>query len=154
MPLQEPSKEKLQLELGLKFLQLHHWFRTTLELFQVLLIHSFDFRLSVSGLFMSHFPMSEVMLWTSLRGLLHKMDVWQSLKYASALFEKCPYSQFLWSVFSRIRTEYVFGPNVGKYGPEKLHIRTLFTRCCLCTLVISKTRNTLFPYVFSSMGVQ
>ena len=28
---------------------------------------------------------------------------------------------FIWSVFSRIRTEYlsVFSPNVGKYGPEK-----------------------------------
>ena len=30
--------------------------------------------------------------------------------------EKCPYSEFFWSVFS---------PNVGKYGSEKLRIRTL-----------------------------
>ena len=45
--------------------------------------------------------------------------------------EKCPYSEFFWSVFSRIWTEYgeisVFSPNAGKYGPEKLQIRTLFT---------------------------
>ena len=33
--------------------------------------------------------------------------------------EKCPYSEFFWSVFS---------PNEGKYGPEKLRIRTLFTQ--------------------------
>ena len=33
------------------------------------------------------------------------------------LREKCPYSEFSWSVFS---------PNAGKYGPEKLRIRTLF----------------------------
>ena len=33
--------------------------------------------------------------------------------------EKCPYSKILWSVFSRIWTE---------YGPQKLRIRTLFAR--------------------------
>ena len=33
--------------------------------------------------------------------------------------EKCPYSEFFWSVFS---------PNAGKYGPEKLRIWTLFTQ--------------------------
>ena len=38
------------------------------------------------------------------------------------LHEKCPYSEFFWSVFS---------PNMGKYGPEKLRIRTLFTQCKL-----------------------
>ena len=36
---------------------------------------------------------------------------------------KCPYSEFFWFVFSRI------SPNTGKYGPEKLLIRTLFTQC-------------------------
>ena len=35
------------------------------------------------------------------------------------LHEKCPYFEFFWSVFSRIRTEYVFRPNAGKCGPEK-----------------------------------
>ena len=34
--------------------------------------------------------------------------------------EKCPYSQFFWSMFSRILIE---------YGPENLRIRTLFTKC-------------------------
>ena len=38
---------------------------------------------------------------------------------------------FLWSVFSRIQTYIelisVFSRNAGKYGPEKLRIRTLFT---------------------------
>ena len=36
------------------------------------------------------------------------------------LREKCPYSEFFWSVFS---------PNAGKYGPEKLRKRPLFTSC-------------------------
>ena len=30
----------------------------------------------------------------------------------------------------------VFSPNAGKYGPEKLRIRTLFTQCnCLYTIL-------------------
>ena len=49
-----------------------------------------------------------------------------------ALREKCPYSEFFWSVYSRIRTEYgkipVFSPTAGKYGPEKVRIRKLFTQ--------------------------
>ena len=43
--------------------------------------------------------------------------------------EKCPYSEFFWSVVSRFWTEYRetpylsdFSPNAGKYGPEKLRI--------------------------------
>ena len=28
----------------------------------------------------------------------------------------------------------VFSPNAGKYGPEKLRIRTLFTQCVFSTL--------------------
>ena len=45
------------------------------------------------------------------------------------LSEKCPYSEFFWSVFLRIWTEYlsILSPNAGKYGPEKLRIWTLFT---------------------------
>ena len=46
-----------------------------------------------------------------------------------ALCGKCPYSEFFWSLFS---------PNVGKYGTEKLEIRTLFTQCCLSGTFISK----------------
>ena len=50
------------------------------------------------------------------------------------LREKCPHSEFFWSVFSCIRNKYlsVFNPNTGKYGPEKLQILTLFTQCNLC----------------------
>ena len=38
-----------------------------------------------------------------------------------ALCEKCPNTEFFWSVFSHIRTEFgsVFIPYAGKYGPEK-----------------------------------
>ena len=56
---------------------------------------------------------------------------------------------FFWSVFSRIRSEYgeiqseylvrVFSPNMGKYRPEKLRMRTSFTQrqpgCKDCSLV-------------------
>ena len=46
--------------------------------------------------------------------------------------DKCPYSEFFWSVFSCIRTECgeiqsisLFSVQIrGKYGPEKLRIRT------------------------------
>ena len=44
------------------------------------------------------------------------------------LREKCSYSKFFWSVFS---------PNVGKYQPGKLRIRTLFTQCVLVTLLLT-----------------
>ena len=49
--------------------------------------------------------------------------------HAVALCEKCPYSEFFWSAFSRIRTE-IISPNPGKRGPEKLGIRTLFKQRC------------------------
>ena len=52
------------------------------------------------------------------------------------LHEKCPYSEFFWSAFSRIRlnkelnTEYLslFIPSTGKYGPEKLRMCGHFSR--------------------------
>ena len=52
-----------------------------------------------------------------------------------ALRKKCPYSEFFWSVFSRIRIEYEEIRSIspysvriaGKYGSEKLRIRTFFT---------------------------
>ena len=46
-------------------------------------------------------------------------------KLIVTLREKCPHSEFFWSVFSRIWTEC---PNARKCGPEKLPIRTLFTK--------------------------
>ena len=52
-----------------------------------------------------------------------------------SLREKCSYSEFFWSTFSSIWTEWerygVFlciQSKCGKYGPEKLQIRTLFTQ--------------------------
>ena len=42
------------------------------------------------------------------------------LKSGSPLRAKCPYSEFFWSVVS---------PNAGKYGPEKLRIRTPLIQC-------------------------
>ena len=45
-------------------------------------------------------------LWTIFRKKFHH-DVWQSHKCASWLsVKKCPNSEFFWSVFFRIRTEY------------------------------------------------
>ena len=53
------------------------------------------------------------------------------------LHKKCPYSEFFWSVFCRIQTQYgemlsisiVFSANAGKHGTEKLRIRTLSRQC-------------------------
>ena len=49
--------------------------------------------------------------------MLLSLDIF-SRKVASfeflTLLEKCPYSEFFWSVFSRIRTEY--GPENSEYG--------------------------------------
>ena len=41
----------------------------------------------------------------------------------------------------------VFSPNVEKYGPEKLRIRTLFTQCMLIYLILSISYNILFKIV-------
>ena len=52
-----------------------------------------------------------------------------------SLLRRCPYSELLWSTFSRIQTEYgdlsVLSPNLGNCGPESLRIRTLFTQYLL-----------------------
>ena len=37
---------------------------------------------------------------------LKNPSVWCEILYFPSLREKCPYSEFLWSAFSRIRTEY------------------------------------------------
>ena len=49
-------------------------------------------------------------------------QTWSKLPIEYALREKCLYSEFFCSVFS---------PNTGKYGLEKLPIRTLFTLWCV-----------------------
>ena len=45
-------------------------------------------------------------------------------------------SNFLNSEFKIQKYLSVFSPNAGKYGPEKLRIRTLFTQCNTMTLKI------------------
>ena len=64
-------------------------------------------------------------------GLPKTNHLWQinlgklfSLTFSSkfSLREKCPYSEVFWSAFS---------PDEGESGPERLRIRTLFTRCML-----------------------
>ena len=68
--------------------------------------------------------------------LKEKQYTFHSLITEPTLREKCPYSDFFWSVFFRILTDTnarylsIFSPNTGKYGPEKLRIRTFFTQCC------------------------
>ena len=56
----------------------------------------------------------------------------------SSLCKKCPYSEFFWSVFSYIRTEYgvwIIIQNAGKYGQEKLQILPLFTQWFLTSFI-------------------
>ena len=54
------------------------------------------------------------------------------------LRENCPRSKYFWSVVS---------PNVRKCGPEKLRIRTLFTKCevkfVVCSAMIDRQKNDL-----------
>ena len=47
------------------------------------------------------------------------------LLQSCTLCKKCLYSEFFWSAFSRIRTEYG-SPNAGEHRPEKFRMRTLF----------------------------
>ena len=51
--------------------------------------------------------------------------IFQDLPQNPTLRKKCQYSEFFWSLFSCILTE---------YGPEKLRIQKLFTQCHFCTL--------------------
>ena len=66
------------------------------------------------------------------------------------LRKKCPYLEFFWSVFSRIWAEYgdtpylfVFSSNVGKYGLEKLRIRTPFMQCDFPKVMLLFPKPTL-----------
>ena len=67
--------------------------------------------------------------------ILKEIDPMEDTSYYS-LREKCPYSEFSWSVFPRIRTEHGEIRSISpysvrmreKYRPEKLRIETLFTQ--------------------------
>ena len=74
------------------------------------------------------------------------LKISKDLRLGQTLREKCPYSEFFRSLFSRIRidtdsTPYlsVFSPNAGKYRPEKNKIRTLFTQW-------KTLEDSYFPY--------
>ena len=57
----------------------------------------------------------------------------------------CPYSELFWSVNS---------PNTGKYGPEYLWIRTLFTQCApFVTTFLICTIHLRFQQVYVCMYV-
>ena len=81
--------------------------------------------------------------------LKEKQYTFHSLITEPTLREKCLYSEFFWSVFFRILTDTnarylsIFSPNMGKYGPEKLRIRTFFTQCCPNRFYFD--RHHLFP---------
>ena len=53
--------------------------------------------------------------------------------YIIQLRKTCLCSEFFWSIFSCIQTEYgeIRSPNAGKHKPRKLWIQTLFMQCIL-----------------------
>ena len=87
-------------------------------IFCAVLVHSnsssanmFSFQISY------HFPLSHRRVKYFL--FLNSSDL-EFVLWSITLREKCPYSEFSWSVFSRIYTE---------YGPEKLWMGKHFTQC-------------------------
>ena len=66
--------------------------------------------------------------WTSFQENPRK-KIYAHALIRVALREKCFYSEFFWSVFSRIWAE---------YGPEKFRIRTLFMQCSIYYQHLSK----------------
>ena len=86
-----------------------------------------------------------------LKSKYHKYTSWQNILKSNSVFynnetlnmnltlhKKCPYSEFFWSLFSRIRTECIdkdapylsiFNQNAWNYGPEKPRKRTFFKQC-------------------------
>ena len=57
-----------------------------------------------------------------------------------SLREKCLYSEFFWSVFSHIRTQ---------YGPEKLRLRTLSTQFFWLIIKDTNTKGKVGKIIFS-----
>ena len=88
------------------------------------------------------------------------LDVWRVLKplyflWTSSLHEKCLHSEFFMvPIFSHsdwiwrdAECLFIFSPNAGKYRPEKLRIRTLFTQCQ--TLIYNLKLKTNFNRSYS-----
>ena len=57
--------------------------------------------------------------------------------------EKCPYSDFFWSVFS---------PNAGKYGPENRQIHTLLTKLLANKISAVLEGKFMFSFVTDETG--
>ena len=58
------------------------------------------------------------------------------------LREKCPYSEFFWSVFSCIRTEYgKILPKAGKYGPKKQNMDAFYAVKAIFSCIL----DSFFP---------
>ena len=70
----------------------------------------------------------------------HEVTAWKMSVFGVFLVRIFPYLDWI-----QRDTPYpsLFGPNVGKYGPEKLRIRTLFTQC------LSRTYIHLFKIFWS-----
>ena len=69
------------------------------------------------------------------------------VNWSITLRKKCPYWEFFRPVFFRIRTEYreLLCKSLGKYGLEKLRIRTLFTQCQV-NVMFRKKRKERFTH--------
>ena len=68
------------------------------------------------------------------------------------LRKKCPNLKFFWSAFPHIWTEYgdlEKCPNTEKCGPEKLQIRTLFTKCSVALYESELEEGSLKTRAFS-----
>ena len=58
--------------------------------------------------------------------------LWCGMKWVSGLRKKCPYSELLWSVLSRIRTEY---GEIQIISPYSIRMREIKTDCdCPCNI--------------------
>ena len=75
----------------------------------------------------------------------------------SSLCKKCPYSEFFWSVFCYIRTEYrvwIISHNAEKDGQEILQILSLFTQSFLTSFIQIKLsyhlQSTLYLSIHAS----
>ena len=92
-----------------------------------------------------HLSIALIMDWTI------KLDITEKTKSSlqETLRKKCLYSEFFWSVFSRICTEYpylsVFSPSVEKYRLENLWTRTLLRLWSRIGICEDCCRNIFIP---------
>ena len=91
-----------------------------------------------SGIFIVNFELiSHLFSSVPIVNFEHLIAGWES-----SLREKCPHSEFFWSVFS---------PNDGKYGPKKLKIQKLFTQW-LFLLEITLVKQCIREFMYMVQG--